>query len=131
MSYAERISADSSTVVGGSASGSGTEEAFRWTRAGGMQPLGHQPGGLGSRAEGVSADGSIIVGWGFPQEGDREAANWTSADGVVWHIQGLGDLPGGRIESYAFDISADTSTVVGTGFPSPAMRPLFGAARTK
>src|SRR5438105_633720 len=53
-SYARAISADGTVVVGEGDSGSGAE-AFRWTRAGGMQGLGNFPGSSYSRARAVSS----------------------------------------------------------------------------
>jgi probable HAF family extracellular repeat protein len=76
-------------------------------------PLG-QLGGLNSLTQptAISADGSTVVGWhaaGDPQQ--RQAFRWTAATGLV----GLGDLPGGAFDSAAADVSADGTTVVGTG----------------
>src|SRR4029079_10603321 len=45
FSEATAVSADGLVVVGVSNSASGREEAFRWTRAGGMVALGDLPGG--------------------------------------------------------------------------------------
>jgi len=119
---AAAISSDGTTVVGGSSSvnSSGgaagfplSYEAFRWTRGGGMQPLGDLPGGgFFSYASGVSADGSVIVGGStsfFSGINDLEAFRWTAATGMV----ALGDLPGGRFVSVATDVSADGRVVVG------------------
>ena len=69
-----------------------------------------------SAAFGVSADGSVVVGYGRvrrrgPSSPNFEAFRWTSDSGMV----GLGDLPGGLFESYAFDVSGDGSVVVGYG----------------
>ena len=62
-SEARGVSADGSTVVGLSKSGSGPE-AFHWTSGVGMIGLGDLAGGVfESRAFGVSADGSVVVGY--------------------------------------------------------------------
>jgi probable HAF family extracellular repeat protein len=119
---ATAISGDGTTVVGGSSSvnSSGgaagfplSNEAFRWTRATGMQPLGDLPGGgYYSFATGVSADGSVVVGGSTSSASginDLEAFRWTAATGMV----ALGDLPGGRYTSVATDVSADGNVVVG------------------
>jgi probable HAF family extracellular repeat protein len=110
-SVAFGVSADGSTVVGGSNSASGTQ-AFRWTSAGGMQGLGDLSGGdFGSSASGVSADGSTVVGIGTCASGG-EAFRWTAGGGMV----GLGHLPGGIYSSTAADVSADGSIVVGYSY---------------
>ena len=58
----------------------------------------------------MSADGSSVVGTAQPASGtNNEAYIWDSTNGM----QGLGDLPGGQYSSFAWDISADGSTVVG------------------
>lgn len=113
-SFAGDVSADGTVVVGRSQSASGPE-AFRWTASGGMVGLGDLQGGsFESAAVGVSADGSVVVGTGHsPFVGGtntQEAFRWTAAGGM----QALGDLmPGGEIDSGAFDVSSDGSTVVG------------------
>jgi probable HAF family extracellular repeat protein len=56
-SIAKGISADGSVIVGVSHSDKG-QEAFRWTKNGGMQGVGDlQEGGFRSEASAVSADG--------------------------------------------------------------------------
>ncbi|MCC6359287.1 MAG: PEP-CTERM sorting domain-containing protein [Phycisphaerales bacterium] len=105
-SSATSLSADGSTVVGYAGSVSETQ-AYRWTRAAGMQPLGHLPDGEPfSYAIAVSGDGAIVVG-----SSGGEAFRWTQATGIV----GLGDLEGGYTYSQANGISADGGTIVGTG----------------
>lgn len=72
-------------------------------------PLGDLPGdGFGSDARDVSADGAVVVG-GANLSGDTQAFRWTSTEG----IGGLGSLPEAS-NSYAFGVSADGSTIVGT-----------------
>jgi probable HAF family extracellular repeat protein len=86
-------------------------EAFRWTRRGGMEPLGHlRGGGALSGASAVSADGGVVVGCSDTAFG-VEAFRWTRAAGLV----GLGDLPGGRTYSTATDVTPDGRVVVGSG----------------
>jgi probable HAF family extracellular repeat protein len=110
FSIARGISADGSVIVGWSSSASGTEEAFRWTNAGGMVGLGNLPGGtFGSFASGVSTNGSVIVGSSPSSGTPREAFRWTSGGGMV----GLGDLPGGDFYSGAIGVSSDGSVIVG------------------
>ncbi|MFQ5635014.1 MAG: PEP-CTERM sorting domain-containing protein, partial [Gammaproteobacteria bacterium] len=62
-------------------------------------------------AYGVSADGRTVAGISHSGGSSYEAFTWTVAGGMV----GLGDLPGGRHTSTAYDVSADGSVVVGRG----------------
>jgi|GEM_PF-1050939 len=106
LSQATGVSADGSVVVGFSVSPVFGEEAFRWTKDGGMVGLG------GTRAHGVSADGSVVVGSRDVSDemtAFSEAFRWTSDGGMV----GLGSLPGGGLPSNANGVSADGSVVVG------------------
>jgi len=110
-SSAAAISADGSSVVGGSGG-----EAFRWTQTEGMVGLGDLPGGDEfSIAAAVSADGSVVVGRSqsaYSSPGEHfEAFRWTEATGMV----GLGDLPGGDFNSWAAGVSADGTVVAGRG----------------
>lgn len=118
-SVARAVSADGSVVVGigtWGASWADQQYAFRWTASGGMQPLGALPGAPAqtSRAYGVSADGSVVVGWSSSPNGNcnyqAEAFRWTASEGM----QGLGDLPGGYFDSWAWAASADGAVIVGT-----------------
>jgi probable HAF family extracellular repeat protein len=84
-------------------------EAFRWTAAGGMQPLGDLAGGaVDGAANGIAADAASAVG-GAASGAGPEAFRWTEAGGT----QGLGDLPGGAFASEAMDVSANGAVVVG------------------
>jgi len=101
------VSADGSVVVGESISDS-RREAFRWTASGGMQGLGHLPGGdFESRALGASQDGSVVVGEGRSVSG-WEAFRWTASSGM----QSLG-VPEGYINSQALSVSGEGSVVIG------------------
>ena len=40
---------------------------------------------------------------------------WAAADATASLFMGLGDLPGGGFSSFAYDVSADGSIVVGQG----------------
>ena len=67
---------------------------------------------LQSSAHAVSRDGSVVVGGSTSAatDGDgREAFRWTRQTGMV----GLGDLPGGNSESFAYAVSGDGATVAG------------------
>ena len=83
------LSYDGSVIVG---------NAYRWTNATGSVPL---PLSL---AKGVSADGSVIAG-----SFGNTAARWTEATGRM----SLGALPATNLESFANEISADGSVIVG------------------
>ncbi|RME68265.1 MAG: PEP-CTERM sorting domain-containing protein [Verrucomicrobia bacterium] len=120
FSVASAVSADGTTIVGGSDSADGTE-AFRWTSTGGMIGLGDLPGGaFHSHGYGVSGDGSVIVGEGTTAAG-RKAFIWTQAGGMA-DLQttliddyGLaGALAGWTLES-ARAVSPDGRTIVGFG----------------
>jgi probable HAF family extracellular repeat protein len=113
-SGAAGVSDDGSIVVVGGVLAGGLGESFRWTAASGMVSLGYFPGDQRntSGAGGVNADGSVVVGGGVSFSGGAahtEAFRWTAASGMV----GLGDLPGGIFSSYATDVSADGSAIVG------------------
>ncbi len=122
-SSAYGVSGDGSVVVGRSSSASGNQ-AFRWTRLGGMVGLGDLAGGtFSSSANGISADGTIIVGVSNSASGS-EAFRWTASGGMM----GLGDVVGGNFGSSANAISRDGSTIVGYGTtgtgPTAVTRPI-------
>lgn len=83
------LSYDGSVIVG---------ENWRWTNATGRVRL-------PVTAKGVSADGSIVAGG----SSDGYAARWTEATGAV----SLGALPATNSQSFANEISADGSVIVG------------------
>lgn len=79
-----------------------------------MVGLGELPGYDYSHGSGVSSDGSVIVGrsWsGAHIFVASEAFRWSQDSGM----DGLGDLPGGQLNSHAYGVSADGSVVVGYG----------------
>ena len=127
FSEALAISGDGSTVVGSSSSDfevinedpliqQGISQAFRWTSAGGMQPLGSGPQGeeFYSEALDLSFDGSVVVG----QE-NGQAFIWDESNGlrllqeVLETDYGL-DLSGWQLRE-ATGISDDGSIIVGIG----------------
>lgn len=129
-SSAEAANADGSVIVGwsrSSAAGLNGQEAFRWVRGVGMQPLGDLSGGaVFSAAYAVTPDGSVVVGrasiqgscgpFGCGSEG--RAFIWTDANGMR-NIQELLadaniDLTGWRLQE-ARGVSADGRIVVGNG----------------
>ena len=84
FSQAFGISSDGSTIVGQSESASGLQ-AFRWTEADGMVPLGYLEGGFFSTASCVSADGTVVVGSGTTGH-KLEAFQWTVRSLSLIHI---------------------------------------------
>jgi len=107
-SHAYAISADGTTVVGDSNSTAGTQ-AFRWTAAGGMQPLGVLDDGIriGTTAYGVNADGSVVVG---ATHTNPIPWRWTSS-GSGGVMQALSGFTSGT----AYGVSSDSSILTGTG----------------
>lgn len=116
-SRARDVSADGSTVVGNSFDyDTFYQSAFVWTRSAGRTEIGDLPGSdFDSIANAVSADGTTVVGAGTVSDSTGyptyEAYVWTPDTGMV----GLGDLPGGGFTSIATGVSADGSTIVGSG----------------
>ena len=55
------VSSDGNAIVGESGTQNNTQ-AFRWTPAGGMEPLGYLQGDRQSRAWDVTLDGAVVVG---------------------------------------------------------------------
>lgn len=104
---ARAVSSDGATVAG---RGTGNE-AFRWTRAGGLASLGDLRGSANSRAEAVSADGSVVVGTGDLSV-RPEAFRWTASGGLLG--LGFSANPADSPESRAYGVSADGAIVVGS-----------------
>ena len=108
QSYARGVDSTGSVVVGQAYTAT-TTFAFRWTASTGMVDLGVLPGGTSSAdAIGVSGDGSWVCGSSNSPLGSEEAFLWSSTAGM----QGLGILPT-YVTSFAWDTTADGSTVVG------------------
>ena len=105
------VSDDGSVIVGsGRTRADGNNEAFRWTAAGGMQPVGLFPTNFFTEGRAVSGDGSRVYGFGASANG-IEAFRRTAGAGIV----GLGDLPGGSFYSIVTDASSDGTVVTGWG----------------
>ena len=91
LSQAKGVSADGAIISGVGISENGWE-AFRWTKASGLEPLGDLPGGrFESFGSGISDDGSVVVGRSRSGR-EQEAFYWTSDAGMI----GLGSLLWGR-----------------------------------
>ena len=103
--WAKGVSGDGAVVVGAA-----QDEAFRWTVAGGLEPLGTLYDTMAthrSDAEAISGDGLTVVGDSIGTEGIgsvRDTFRWTEAGDMV----GMG---GGHT---AMGASADGSVIVGT-----------------
>ena len=115
---------DGSVVVGSGAATANGIEAWRWTAATGVQPIGFV-GTMGQAfAFGVSDDGNVVVGAsgsGF----DRDAVIWTPDSGMVLLADYLAAndvvVPEGWRLSSASAVSADGRTIAGWGLaPAPA-----------
>ncbi len=119
FSRAFGVSSDGQTVVGESEIDGRRNEAFRWTKSGGMQGLGQLSGAyFDTVAYAVSSDGKTVVGRGNRGSG-LEAFRWTESGGM----QGLGYLVvGGDPYSEAYGVSADGKAVVGYTGISEAFR---------
>jgi probable HAF family extracellular repeat protein len=143
--YANDLSADGTTVVGyGWVDGAG-EMAYRWTRSGGYEVLGHL-GGNSSDAYSVNADGSVVVGYSIGQSSGHFGFRWTPAGGMeqvpmyevidtsaegtfmvglnVWRRitgeTGTFGFLGGNNYTAASGVSADGGVVVGFSETSPS-----------
>lgn len=132
FSQATGVSGDGAIVVGVARSANGGE-AFRWSAETGIEGLGTlQQEFFGSTAHAISQDGAVVVGVSAiedttvtvdttvatgtvvtamvkPPSIGSEAFRWTSGQGMV----GIGQLPGGAVDSVAYAASGDGSTIVG------------------
>lgn len=107
--YGGDVSGDGRFVVGAVGKDATAWEPFLFDRASdSMLPLGHLGVVARTSALAVAEGGLSVAGVGDTPVG-REAFRWNAADGIT----GLGDLPGGAIDSIAFDISADGTVIVG------------------
>jgi uncharacterized membrane protein len=110
---ASAVSADGRLVVGvGRYHNVGQPVA--WTKETGIFGLGLLPDAVYGTASAMTGDGSVVVGnciYSLTPPLPEEAFRWTAARGM----EALGDLPGGMLHSYAADVSADGSIIVGAG----------------
>lgn len=109
------MSPDGNTVVGLGyiAAGPSEAHAIKWNQASGLVDLGSMVPGRSSRANAVNADGSVVVGWQDEPMGIRRGTKWV--DGVETFIT---DNSGNNVRE-AQGVSADGSTIIGTGDPNP------------
>lgn len=88
-----------------------TEQAFRWTRSGGMVGLGHFSNDAPvSSGESISADGSVIVGVSTPEVSVSGAYIWTAELGMNTLVD---PLPPQTVHISASGVSADGTIVIG------------------
>ena len=121
-SVAYAINSGGTTVVGASSSatsGSSGDEAFYWTVADGMVPLGFLASSPSSpkrsEARGISGTGLVIVGFSTSDNvgiNDAEAFRWRVIDEQPV-MEGLPDLDGGGDSSRANGVSEDGFVIVG------------------
>lgn len=107
---AQGVSGDGSIVVGFmSVPQSFASQAFRWTSAGGAQPLGFaQVGDAASSANGISRDGTTIVGGSGGGSNPSVCFAWKQSTGMV----ALPPLPG-NTRSGGWGVNFDGSIIVG------------------
>jgi probable HAF family extracellular repeat protein len=106
QSSANSANSDGSVIVGWSRDASDIKRAFIWTQQYGLQDLG---AGDWTDAVDVSDDGSVVLinnGW------DGFAYRWTGSGG----LENLGTLGGSQ--TFAYDMSADGSVIVGFSYDS-------------
>ena len=115
VNIAQDVSSDGNVIVGHAYANAFS--SIRWIKNGNSfgqwQPIGVSASNVnGSISHATSADGSVSVGQLIlqPNYGVYEAFH-TSPSGTAR----LGDVPGGRFNSTAMDVSADGSVVVGVG----------------
>ncbi|HMN42480.1 MAG TPA: GC-type dockerin domain-anchored protein [Phycisphaerales bacterium] len=106
-SFAMAVNARGDTVVGFGPGTSGSDLAFRWTLAGGVETL---PGGNAAFA--VSANGSVATG-----RGGLAAIRW-----VGLTAQDLQVAPGGTVAAVGTGISGDGMAIVGSATTNQAFR---------
>ena len=127
---ANGTNADGSVVVGENAIGPADAgyppSAWRWTRSGGLEVLGHIPCpawswfcfGGSAYSQAVSDDGSVVVGWGGDYF-EREATIWTRGLGLMTLEDFLRTQRAVSIEGWslmtAMDVSGDGRVIAGWG----------------
>ncbi len=118
VSEARGVSDDGRAVVilafdGASGGGPGTVGLIWQADTGTTSAVGRLPGANFATGFAISGDGHTAVGasgtWGTPFQAYRFELAGPGG------LNGLGDLPGGRVASQAFAVSADGGTVVGFG----------------
>ncbi|MCC5941917.1 MAG: BspA family leucine-rich repeat surface protein [Balneolaceae bacterium] len=101
--HADAVSPDGRVVAGYTTVDAGNQ-GYIWTENDGLTLLGTLPGHSNSRATGVASNGQAVVGGIFSPD---RAYRWTPNGGMI----SLGST--NELASFAFDVSADGSVVVG------------------
>lgn len=101
------ISPDGKVVVGLLSTSVTDTQVFRW-EAGVIDKFGPVPSSTFDSRIRISTNKVAMVGWSQPH-GFKEAVLWRNG-----RVYGLGDLPGGAVESEATAVSASGSYIVGT-----------------
>lgn len=109
LSRVNALSANGNVLVGTGLTVDGSNEAFIWTREGGLTMLGTMPGAFYSYGNGVSANGQYVVGHVLSEvDGHPTPFIWSAQDGKV----PLPRTPGGE-QATAKDVSDDGRIIVG------------------
>lgn len=121
-SSANAVSRDGSVITGfgGLDFFLGLSEMFRWTPAGGIEPLGDIPGGTAfSNGTCVSNDGAVIGGYGTDDLGPRPV-NWTESGGFEILATPQGGSGIGRVIGLSHDglVSVGESEINRTFLPT-------------
>jgi uncharacterized membrane protein len=111
-SFGFAVSGNGAVVAGSSLVPGGEFEAWRWTAGGGMQSLGVPPGATRTDVFGLSGNGSVAAG-DFSLGGTFQPFRWTQATGIV--DLGSFNAPGTSGSTFASDVSADGTVIVGHG----------------
>ncbi len=108
-------------------------QAFRWTREDGFRALDNlldpESGSSQSFSASVSANGKVSVGYALWDDDSpirREAVRWNASGQAT----GLGDLPGERDWSLAWDVSADGTIIVGEAWGERGREPFYWTEAT-
>ena len=104
------LSSDGTTAAGFSKLPNGNFTAVRWVIGSGIEALGTL-GGVRSSSEAINSDGSVVVGFERMPNFDFASFRWSAASGVV-------NITPTYPTSFAYDVSADGSVVVGTAKPT-------------
>lgn len=110
QSYASKVSADGSIVLGSSNSNGFRGKPFRWTQQGGIEMLtGIVEQGQSYNVSGASADGSTVVGgWSSARGQDAFRWNQDSGEEIITALEG--DIQA----QYPPDVSANGFTIAGS-----------------
>lgn len=104
------ISGDGKVIAGGIFDAYPDRSVFIWSTTSPMRRIDGGSGVLLDTVSGISFNGDVLVGRMRVLDGNKWLAyRWTEATGAV----PLGELPGGNVDSFAVDVSADGRVVVG------------------